>query len=95
MVDAPPAMDLMTVTVPPRGAPSLGEAARQLGVAVEDMDAAFGVVPIDPDRGIYAVQVRAGKLPGQQGVPPKDYHGPWSNPRIEPFGPVHDDKNDK
>lgn len=87
-------MELMTVTVP-RGAPSLGEAARQLGVEVEDMDAIFGVVPIDPNRGIYAVQVRAGKLPAQQRGKPEDYRGPWSNPRIAPFGPVHDDKNDK
>jgi hypothetical protein len=87
-----PAVELMTITEQSGGAPTLADAARQLGVAEADMDATFGVVPIDPDRGLYAVQVRAGKLPKQSGRPDGDYRGPWSNPKIEPFGPVQDGK---
>ena len=87
-------MELMTM-VAPRGAPSLAEAARHFGVAVEDMDATFGVVPVDPERGLYAVRVRAGKLPAQLGGAATDYRGPFSDPKIAPFGPVQEDKNRK
>jgi hypothetical protein len=91
MPESPPAVELMTVTVP-HGKPTVAEAAKQLGVATEDVDAAFGVVPVDPDRGIYAVQVRADRLPKQPERPSSDYRGPWSNPPIAPLGPVQDDK---
>jgi|SRR5271169_2981502 hypothetical protein len=94
MVDVTPAMELMTV-VSPRGAPSLAEAARHFGVQAEDMDASFGVVPVDPERGLYAVRVRASKLPAQQSGAAKDFQGPWSDPAIAPFGPVQDGKNQK
>ena len=85
----------MTI-VAPGGAPDLAQAAAQLGVSVQDIDPTFGVVPIDPARGIYAVQVREDKVP----APPKvaksaDQKGPWSNPRIEPFGPIQDSKDKK
>jgi hypothetical protein len=72
----------------------LAEAARHYGVQVEDMDASFGVL-VDPERGLYAVRVRAGKLPAQQGGAPKDFQGPWSDPAIAPFGPVQAGKNYK
>jgi hypothetical protein len=91
MVDVAPAMELMTI-VAPRGAPSLAEAARHFGVATEDVDSTFGVVPVDPVRGLYAVRVRASKLPAQAGGAPSDYHGPFSDPKIAPFGPVQEDK---
>jgi len=67
--------------------PSLAEAASQLGVAVADLNGEFGVVAVDPDRKLYTVEVRADRLPAQpEGQAP--YPGPFSNPRIEPFGPV-------
>jgi len=77
---------LMTVEMP--GAePSIDRAASELGVAVEDLDTAFGVVPIDPACSKFAVQVRADKVP--TGTRPAGEHrGPWSNAKIEPFGPV-------
>jgi hypothetical protein len=89
MSDVPPVLELMTVTAP-HGAPTIAEAAKQLGVATEDIDVVFGVVPVDPDRGIYAVQVRADRLHKRPEGSGQDYHGPWSNPRIAPFGPVQD-----
>jgi hypothetical protein len=85
--EMPQAVDLMTLTVP-GGAPTLADAAKRLHVDLSDMDATFGVVPVDPDRGLYAVQVRTGRAPKQTGS--TDYQGPWSNPTIAPFGPVQD-----
>jgi hypothetical protein len=84
--DIPPAVDLMTITVP-GGKPTLAEAAQRLGVNVADMDATFGVVPVDPDQGLYAVQVRAGRSKTPEG---SEYRGPYSNPTIAPYGPVQD-----
>jgi hypothetical protein len=81
----------MTV-ISPHGAPSLAEAAGQLGVDTNDMDATFGIVPIDPDRGMYAVQVRVDKVSVRPRGRAKNYSGPWSDPRVAPFGPIQGDK---
>jgi hypothetical protein len=68
------------------GPPSLDTAARELGVSVDDIDATFGVVPLDVHGGLYAVQVRADRLPNN--FEDRDpYRGPYSNPRIDTFGP--------
>jgi hypothetical protein len=80
------AMVLMTVEGK-LGAPSLSEAASQLGVKVEDIDPVFGVVPVDPSRGLYSVQVRDDRLPAASSTS-QPYRGPFSNPEIAPFGPV-------
>ena len=64
---------------------SLDAAAQRLGVGVEDLDAEYGLVPVDPDNHLYSVLVdeKAGADAGRRaGV-----EGPFSNPRIEPFGP--------
>jgi hypothetical protein len=79
-------MALMTVTIPGEH-PGIARAAQVLGVAPEAMDQAFGVVPIDPARNLYAVQVREDALKGKQ-KKGKDFEGPFANPRIEPFGPT-------
>jgi hypothetical protein len=75
---------LMTVQSE-NGPPTLEAAARQLGVVMEAVDASYGVVPIDPKRGLYSVQVDAAQLPNE--LPTDEpYRGPFSNPRIESFG---------
>lgn len=90
MTGSTPQFLLMTVEMP--GAePSIDRAARELGVAVEDLDVAFGVVPIDPACAKYAVQVRADKVPAEM-RPAGEHHGPWSNAKIAPFGPVRGPK---
>jgi hypothetical protein len=76
-------MVLMTVTLEKSEA-SLAAAAVALGVCADDFDAAFGLVPIDPDRGLYAVKVRHGALPDREAA--ETYRGPYSNPKIAPFG---------
>jgi len=79
------AMALMTVSHP-AGKPTLEEAARQLGVDVAKVDSAYGVVVIDPEQGLYAVQVEASAAasPDAEGK----FAGPWSNPNIASFGPI-------
>jgi hypothetical protein len=91
MADAAP-FNLMTVVVPRSdSAPDIAAAAKSLGVSAKDLDPLFGVVPIDPERGMYAVQVRSDRLPNAGRGDVTDYQGPWSNPKIETFGPVKDD----
>ncbi|MGE5152152.1 MAG: hypothetical protein ACM3II_18695 [Rhodospirillaceae bacterium] len=73
------------MTIVPDKPPSLAEAAALLGVTVADLNEAFGVVPVDADKGLYAVEVDTDKLPAQSA---KDgpYRGPFSSPRIAPMG---------
>jgi len=48
------------------------------------MNDAFGVVPVDPDQGLYAVEIDADKVPAQSEGKP--YRGPFSSLRIVPMG---------
>ncbi len=82
----PDEMVLMTVQGH-EGAPSLAAAAEQLGVQAGDLDPSYGVVMVDPSRGLYSVLVRADRLPESSGES-GEFRGPYSNPRIVPFGPV-------
>ena len=65
--------------------PGLAVAAAQLGVSLEDLDASFGVVPVDPQAGVYAVQARTDRVnvvvDGE-----RRYRGPYSSPTIVPLG---------
>ncbi|HBL31636.1 MAG TPA: hypothetical protein DD490_32845 [Acidobacteria bacterium] len=79
-----PEKALMTVQAE-GGPPTLEAAARQLGVAVEAVDATFGVVTIDPKSGLYSVQVDAAQLP-LEAAPGGAYRGPFSDPCIEALG---------
>jgi hypothetical protein len=75
---------MMTVELDP-GAATVAQAAERLGVSPDEIDAEFGVVSIDPDQNLYTVLVderAASAAAGRPGV-----EGPFSNPRIEPFGP--------
>lgn len=83
-------MVLMTVHGS-NGAPSIAQAATELGVSVTDIDDKFGVVPIDPAEGLYAVQVKESSVGAGQ-ADRRNYRGPYSNPPIAPFGPVQSDK---
>ena len=65
--------------------PTIKDAAKALGVPVSAIDPAFGVIIIDPQRHLFAVQVESTAVTGGEGA--KSYRGPFSNPRIETFRP--------
>jgi hypothetical protein len=75
---------MLTVELDPAEA-TVDKAAERLGIERDRIDAEFGVVSIDPEQNLYTVLVDeqvAAEAAGRPGV-----EGPFSNPRIEPFGP--------
>jgi hypothetical protein len=71
----------------PAGAPSLAAIRDRYGLRPEDLDERFGVVAVDPADHAYTILVErdaaARIVPGEGW----EVEGPFSNPRIEPFGP--------
>ena len=73
----------------PAGQATLDEARKRLGLSEHEVDPKFGLVPLDPTEGTYAVLVsaeagaRAAASAGDTG----EVGGPYANPPIEPFGP--------
>jgi hypothetical protein len=65
------------------GMPSMDEAAAQLHVPVEKLDREFGVQPIEPKSGDYAVRLKENAP--HEGAPSGS--GPFSDPRIDTVGP--------
>jgi hypothetical protein len=82
---------MLTVKLPPERA-TLDEARKRLGLSEDEIDPKFGLVPLDPAEGTYAVLVsaeagaRAAASAGDRGDA-GDVGGPYANPPIEPFGP--------
>ncbi|MDW4905033.1 hypothetical protein RB628_06655 [Streptomyces sp. ADMS] len=75
---------LVTVTLP-RGA-AMQDALEELGLSAQEVDEEYGLVPIDPDKGLYAllvVESAAARLDDQGNT--AAYGGPFANPKIEPF----------
>lgn len=79
-------MKTVMVTVRSEQPPTLPELQARFGLDASDVDAAFGVIEIDPDEHLYTFAVDAAKAasisPGHAGV-----EGTYSNPVIAPFGP--------
>ena len=69
--------------------PTLSEAASILGLAERDLHAGFGVIEIDPERRLYAVEVLGDGIPNFGADRESDpFRGPYSNPKIVSFGPA-------
>ncbi|WP_311931640.1 hypothetical protein [Microbispora sp. H11081] len=81
---------LITVRLP---APATLEAAmRRLDLSEDEVDTAYGLVPIDPDKNLYVLRVTedAGRRVGGHdggGADDGKAGGPYSDPPIEPYGP--------
>jgi len=78
------AKEMLTLQLRP-GEATLSSVCRKLNLRSEDVDHEFGVVNIDPQKNLYAILVEpaaAQKASAEPGVA-----GPFSNPRIETFGP--------
>lgn len=59
-------------------------ATEQLGIAPADIDADYGLITLDLERGTYAIRVRADRVAQ---APGNSDRGPFSDPRISTFGP--------
>ena len=72
------------------GPPTLQEVCQRYGLKLEEVDAQFGVIAVDPADNLYTILVEeaaAQRLQGFAGAGDQELKGPYSNPRIEPFGP--------
>ena len=77
---------MMTIRSP-QGPPSLAAIRERYGLSATDLDERFGVVAVDPADHAYTILVEraaAARIQPGQGW---EIEGPFSNPRIEPFGP--------
>ena len=64
---------------------SVENACELLGIADDAIDRDFGVIEVSPGENLYTVLVEATVAEGIHTS--EDTAGPFSNPRIEPFGP--------
>jgi len=65
--------------------PTLAQAAEAAGIPVSEFDEEFGVVAVDVQQHLYAVQIRESALAGMKGSEEGAVKGPFSNVRIEPL----------
>jgi hypothetical protein len=76
---------LMTLQSPTP--PSLADVQKEFGLSDDDVDREYGVVEIDPEDHLYSFLVDERKASGLKSVGEGKMEGPYSNPRIAPFGP--------
>ena len=66
--------------------PSIADVKQRFGLADAEIDEVFGVIEIDPDTHSYAIRVEdtAARRIGEGST---NAQGPYSDPKIAPFGP--------
>ena len=67
--------------------PTIEDLRRKYALREDEIDASFGVVEVDPADHLYAVLVEESAAAKIQPNGNWTIEGPYSNPRIEPFGP--------
>ena len=75
---------MLTLRLDPTEA-TLARVRAKFGLAPHEVDSKFGVVDLAPGQKRYAILVdeaAAARLEGSEGI-----EGPFSNPKIETFGP--------
>jgi len=73
-----------------QGEPSVEQICEKYGFKPEELDLQFGIIEIDPQDNLYSILVdqdAAERVREQLGENIPDMEGPFSNARIEPFGP--------
>ena len=68
-------------------APTLEAVIERYRLGPDDVDEGFGVVEIDPDDHLFVILVEPEAANRIQPTEGWEVAGPYSNPRIEPFGP--------
>ncbi|WP_196943319.1 hypothetical protein [Streptomyces sclerotialus] len=68
---------------------TLHGAQQRFGLADAEVDRQYGLVSVDPSQQLYALLVTEEAAERIRGMP--GFHGPYANPRIEPFGPFSSD----
>ena len=71
----------------PQGQPTIEQIQELFSLADDEIDREFGLIEIDPDERLFTFLVdeaSAAKVKPGAGL---RVAGPFSNPRIEPFGP--------
>jgi hypothetical protein len=63
---------------------NLDTLAAHLGVSVDSLDKEFGIVNVDLENKIFSYQIDEAVLDKLR--KDSNYNGPYSNPKIEPFG---------
>ncbi|OUC83421.1 hypothetical protein [Streptosporangium minutum] len=72
------------VTVRLQSQATLAQAIRRLGLTEEEVDSGYGLVLIDPGQDLYGLRVAE---EAARRIDPAAGGGPYSDPRIEPYGP--------
>lgn len=67
--------------------PSIEQVKRRFGLADDEIDAAFGVIEVDPDDHLLTILVEQSAAARVTGDPGWTGEGPFADPKIEPFGP--------
>jgi hypothetical protein len=69
------------------GAPTIGDIKQRFSLTDKEIDSTFGVVEVDPDEHIFTFLVEENSASKVKSGVDISVEGPFSNPRIEPFGP--------
>lgn len=78
------------MTVRLDGPKTIEAAAKSLSISKAQIDKGYGVVEVDAALSLFAVLV-SGSLKTNGRDQKGNFGGPFSNPRIEPFGPRKDE----
>jgi len=78
---------VMVTIQAPDNPPTIADLRRQYKLNEDEIDTSFGVVEVDPTEHVYTVLVEEGAAAKIQPNEMWTVRGPYSNPRIQPFGP--------
>ena len=71
----------------PQGQPSLEQIQKLFSLSDDEVDRDFGLIEVDPAEHLFTFLVEEASAAKVQPGAGWSVSGPYSNPRIEPFGP--------